>query len=190
MQRMSGIATHTRRLVDIVGQTSGSTTRILDTRKTTPLFRHMEKWAVRIGGGHNHRMGLYDMVMLKDNHIDYAGGIRAALHKTSAYLTERGMRTTMRVEIEARTLAELEEILLVCGDDKDQACVHRIMLDNFAASETRQAVERIAGRYETEASGMITEANLAEYAATGVDFISIGALTHQVKSLDLSLKAC
>ncbi len=177
MQRMSGIATLTHRYVDKI---RGYKTRILDTRKTTPLFRQYEKEAVRIGGGVNHRMGLYDMVMLKDNHIDFAGGIRNAIHQTNDYL--RANNLPLKIEIETRSIADVREVLAV-GD------VQRIMLDNFDPKDIEEAVELIKGRYETEASGGITLDNIVSYARAGVDFISVGALTHQAVSVDLSLKA-
>ena len=177
MQRMSGIATTTRRYVDLV---AGSHCKILDTRKTTPGFRVLEKWAVRLGGGVNHRFGLYDMIMIKDNHIDYAGGIKKAIDKTRAYLQET--RKQLRIEVEARDMDEVREIL-------DAGSVDRIMLDNFTPTRLKEAIALIGNRCETEASGGITEDVIAEFASTGVDFISVGALTHQVKSLDLSLKA-
>jgi nicotinate-nucleotide pyrophosphorylase (carboxylating) len=177
MQRMSGIATLTRSYCDKI---KGSNARILDTRKTTPLFRRYEKEAVRIGGGHNHRMGLYDMIMLKDNHIDYCGGITAAIQKTNSFLEEQQL--SLKIEIETRSLADVEEVLQTGN-------VHRIMLDNFSPDDLKTAVELIAGRFETEASGGINFDNIASYALTGVDFISVGALTHHAVSLDLSLKA-
>lgn len=177
MQRMSGIATVTR---EYAGRLKGLSTRILDTRKTTPGMRFLEKEAVRIGGGYNHRMGLYDMIMLKDNHIDYAGGIKVAVQKTRNYLKE--VNKSLKVEIEARSLADVKEILETGGVD-------RIMLDNFTISDTREAVKLIGGRYETESSGGITLETIRAYAECGVDFISVGALTHHIKSLDMSLKA-
>lgn len=177
MQRMSGIATLTRKYVDKLGDCP---TKILDTRKTTPLFRRYEKEAVKIGGGCNHRMGLYDMIMLKDNHIDFCGGIQAALLKAGAYVAAR--KPGMKIEIETRTLQDVEEVLKVGGAD-------RIMLDNFHPDTIKKAVHRIDGRAETEASGGIHYDNIADYATTGVDYISVGALTHQAVSLDLSLKA-
>ncbi len=177
MQRMSGIATLTHQYVDKV---RGYKTRILDTRKTTPLFRQFEKEAVRLGGGVNHRMGLYDMVMLKDNHIDYAGGIREAIHQTNDYL--RANSLPLRIEVETRSIADVREVLAV-GD------VQRIMLDNFDPRDIEEAVKLIGGKYETEASGGITLENIVSYARTGVDFISVGAITHHAVSLDLSLKA-
>ncbi|MCX7744244.1 MAG: carboxylating nicotinate-nucleotide diphosphorylase [Flavobacteriales bacterium] len=177
IQRMSGIATHTSRLVKKISHTQA---RLLDTRKTTPLFRYFEKEAVRIGGGYNHRMGLYDMIMIKDNHVDFAGGIAQAIHRVQQYLTKTGR--DLKIEIEVRNIEELNQVL-ACGG------VHRIMLDNFSPEILKQAVGQIAGRFETEASGGIDEHNIVQYAETGVDFISVGALTHQVQSLDLSLKA-
>lgn len=177
MQRMSGIATLTHQYVDKV---RGYKTKILDTRKTTPLFRPFEKEAVRLGGGVNHRMGLYDMVMLKDNHIDYAGGIRNAIHQTNDYLRANNLR--LQIEVETRSIADVREVLAV-GD------VHRIMLDNFEPRDIEEAVALIAGKYETEASGGIKLDNIVSYARTGVDFISVGAITHHAVSLDLSLKA-
>jgi len=153
---------------------------VLDTRKTTPLFRLIEKEAVRIGGGMNHRMGLYDMIMLKDNHIDYAGGIDKAIIRTKEYLKRNNMN--LKVEIEARSIEDVRNILATGGVD-------RIMLDNFSISETRSAVKEISGRYETESSGGITLKTIRSYAECGVDFISVGALTHHIKSLDMSLKA-
>lgn len=177
MQRMSGIATKTRRLADIIQTTNA---KLLDTRKTTPLLRFLEKEAVRIGGGHNHRFGLYDMIMIKDNHVDFSGGIQAAIYNTREYLDAH--RLNLKIEIEVRNADELEQVLATGG-------VHRIMLDNFTPERLARAVTRINGLYETEASGGITEDNILEYALTGVDYISSGALTHSVKSLDLSLKA-
>jgi len=177
MQRMSGIATLTRAYADRIQKYSA---RILDTRKTTPLFRRFEKEAVRIGGGYNHRMGLYDMIMLKDNHIDYCGGIEAAILTTSSYLRDNNL--DLKIEIETRSLEDVEKVLAT-------GQVHRIMLDNFVPEQISKAVTLISGRYETEASGGITLDNIEEYAATGVDFISVGALTHHAVSLDLSLKA-
>ena len=177
MQRMSGIATATRRYVDL---TSPHGCQILDTRKTTPGFRTVEKWAVRLGGGTNHRFGLYDMIMIKDNHIDYAGGIEAAINRTVDYLQE--IKKDLKIEIEARDLNEVDEILKV-------GKIHRIMLDNFSFDDLKTAVKLINGKYETEASGGITEETVADYAACGVDYVSVGALTHQIHSLDMSLKA-
>ena len=177
MQRMSGIATSTAVYVDRIKETKA---RITDTRKTAPGMRALEKEAVRAGGGVNHRMGLYDMIMLKDNHIDYAGGITTAVNRTRKYLEDNGLE--LKIEVEARNIQEVREILAT-GD------VDRIMLDNFAVSDTRDAVELIGDRAETESSGGITLANVRDYALCGVDFISIGALTHHIKSLDMSLKA-
>lgn len=177
MQRMSGIATITRRYVDAV---KGSRTRILDTRKTTPLFRMFEKQAVAIGGGFNHRMGLYDMVMLKDNHIDFCGSITNAINRTVAYLAQNNL--SLDIEVETRNLDEVTEVLAV-------GKVSRIMLDNYSPEMAALAVQLIAGRFETEASGGIRLDNIVGYAQTGVDFISVGALTHHAVSLDLSLKA-
>lgn len=177
MQRMSGIATKSNYYVHLI---KDFPTKILDTRKTTPGLRLIEKMAVKIGGAQNHRMGLHDMIMLKDNHIDYAGGIEAAINKANAYLKENNLY--LKIEIEARNLGELEEILAVGNVDI-------IMLDNFSFEDMRTAVKKIDGKYQTEASGGITEITLRDYAACGVDFISVGALTHQINSLDLSLKA-
>lgn len=177
MQRLSGIATATH---NIVSKLEGLKTKILDTRKTTPLLRELEKYAVRTGGGENHRFGLYDMVMIKDNHVDYAGGIVAAIDRVRHHFKQTGK--ILKVEVEVRNFAELRQVL-------DHGGVDRIMLDNFTVSDMRLAVEMIAGRYETEASGGITINNVREYAETGVDYISMGALTHQIMSLDLSLKA-
>ena len=175
MQRLSGIATQTHLMVQML---DGLHTQLLDTRKTTPNMRLLEKYAVHCGGGTNHRIGLYDMVMLKDNHVDFAGGIEAAIDRTQAYLTEKGK--ALKIEIEVRNLDELEQVLRHGGVD-------RIMLDNFDIPTLAEAVRRIDGRYETEASGGITEATLRAYAETGVDFISVGALTHHIKSMDISL---
>jgi len=177
MQRMSGIATATAEYVEKV---SGTKARITDTRKTTPGMRMLEKEAVRLGGGINHRMGLYDMIMLKDNHVDYAGGIGEAVHRTQEYL--RKHKLPLKIEVESRNLREVKEIL-------DAGGVDRIMLDNFTIPDTTEAVAVIAGRTETESSGGITLTNVREYALCGVDYISIGALTHHIKSLDMSLKA-
>ena len=176
MQRMSGIATTTRNYVDLV---KGLKTKILDTRKTTPGMRFLEKEAVRAGGGFNHRMGLFDMIMLKDNHIDYAGGIENAIERTLDYLRRNNKR--LKVEIEARSIDDVTRIIAKGGVD-------RIMLDNFNIIDTRKAVEMIAGRYEIESSGGITLETVRTYAECGVDFISVGALTHHIKSLDMSLK--
>lgn len=177
MQRMSGIATMTNQYVERI---KGYNTRILDTRKTTPLFRAYEKEAVKIGGGHNHRMGLYDMVMLKDNHIDFCGGIEKAIVKTNEYLQKNNL--DLKIEIETRSLEDVKRVLSV-------GKVHRIMLDNYQPTGIAEAVKMIAGRYETEASGGIQLENVEEYAKTGVDFISVGAIIHHAVSLDLSLKA-
>ena len=177
MQRMSGIATKTYHYTQLL---QGLPTKILDTRKTTPGNRLIEKWAVQIGGGVNHRMGLYDMIMIKDNHIDYAGGIENAINKVVHYLKNNNKK--LKIEIEARDLKELDEILKV-------GKIHRIMLDNFSFENLRTAVKLIDGKYETEASGGINEKTIRTYAECGVDFISVGALTHQINSLDLSLKA-
>ena len=177
MQRMSGIATSTEQYVSRI---AGTKARILDTRKTTPGFRFLEKEAVNIGGGLNHRMGLFDMIMLKDNHIDYAGGIEKAIKKTLEYL--EGTGRDLKIEIEARNLDEVTRILATGG-------VNRIMLDNFNPEDTKTAVRKIAGRYETESSGGITLETVRIYAECGVDFISVGALTHHINSLDMSLKA-
>ncbi|MBS1928470.1 MAG: carboxylating nicotinate-nucleotide diphosphorylase [Chitinophagaceae bacterium] len=177
MQRMSGIATLTQQYVK---QMQGCHAKLLDTRKTTPNFRLLEKEAVRIGGGFNHRFGLYDMIMLKDNHIDYCGGITPAIQKANAFLKENQL--SLPIEVETRSLDDVREVLRV-------GKVSRIMLDNFNPAEIAKAVLLIAGRYETEASGGITLDNIREYAQTGVDFISSGAIIHQAKSLDLSLKA-
>jgi nicotinate-nucleotide pyrophosphorylase (carboxylating) len=177
MQRMSGIATVTAEYVEKV---SGTGAHITDTRKTTPGMRALEKEAVRTGGGVNHRMGLYDMIMLKDNHIDYAGGIAAAIQRTREYLKEKGL--SLKIEVEARNTGEVREILAA-------GSVDRIMLDNFNIPDTREAVALIGNMAETESSGGITLANVRDYALCGVNFISIGALTHHIKSLDMSLKA-
>lgn len=177
MQRMSGIATMTQRFVLAV---EGTGCRILDTRKTTPGLRGLEKWAVRIGGGHNHRHGLYDMIMIKDNHVDHAGGIRKAIEAVQAYQRTKGI--ALAVEVETRNLQEVEEVLAVGG-------IQRIMLDNFEPIELRKAVAWIGEKFETEASGGITLETVRSFAETGVDFVSVGALTHSAPSLDLSLKA-
>lgn len=178
MQRMSGIATLTSRFVHAV---EGTGCKVLDTRKTTPGLRALEKWAVRIGGGHNHREGLYDMVMIKDNHADLAGGIPLAIMRVRAYLQDHD-KEELRIEVETRNLKEVEQVLETGG-------IHRIMLDNFTPELMRDAVKLINGLYETEASGGITLETARSYAETGVDFISVGALTHSVPSMDLSLKA-
>ena len=177
MQRMSGIATYTRSLVQLI---QGTKAKLLDTRKTTPNFRLAEKWACKIGGAINHRYGLFDMILIKDNHVDFAGGISAALEKAFAYNQTR--ENTLAIEIEVRNDAELDQVLRIGG-------VQRIMLDNFSPSQLRDAIRKIDGRFITEASGGINETTLRAYAETGVDFISVGALTHHIKSLDLSLKA-
>jgi nicotinate-nucleotide pyrophosphorylase (carboxylating) len=177
MQRMSGIATSTHEYAILL---KGLKTRILDTRKTTPGFRFLEKEAVSLGGGLNHRMGLYDMIMLKDNHIDYAGGIENAITKTREYLKNKNLK--LKVEIEARSIEDVRKILSVGGID-------RILLDNFSVDDTLLAVKEISGRYETESSGGINLSTIRAYAECGVDYISVGALTHHVKSLDMSLKA-
>lgn len=177
MQRMSGIATRTREYVKLL---EGTRTRILDTRKTTPGLRMLEKEAVLIGGGCNHRIGLYDMILLKDNHIDFAGGISQAIDRANKYLKDNNKN--LKIEIEVRNFDELNEVL-ASGN------VNRIMLDNFSVSDTRKAVEIIGGRFETESSGGITETTIREYALAGVDYISVGALTHSIKSLDMSFKA-
>ena len=177
MQRMSGIASQTNRLVQCVEKYGA---RILDTRKTTPGLRLLEKWAVTIGGGYNHRFALYDMIMLKDNHVDFCGGIAKAIKTTQNYLRENNK--PLKIEIEVRNIEELKEVL-DCGG------VDRIMLDNFSPSKIFEALKLIPKNYETEASGSITQNNIEEYAKTGIQFISVGALTHSVKSLDLSLKA-
>lgn len=177
MQRMSGIATSTFQYAE---KLKGLKTKVLDTRKTTPGMRFLEKEAVRTGGGMNHRMGLYDMIMLKDNHIDYSGGIENAIRKTRDYLSHS--KKNLKVEIEARNLDEVRKILDIGGVD-------RIMLDNFNLSDTREAVNLIGNRYETESSGGITLETIRSYAECGVDYISTGSLTHHIKSLDMSLKA-
>lgn len=178
MQRMSGIATMTSKYVK---KLDGTNTRILDTRKTTPGMRMMEKEAVKIGGGVNHRIGLFDMILLKDNHIDFAGGIDAALDKCHQYLKDKGL--DLKIEIEVRSFDELQQVLNHGGVD-------RIMLDNFNTEDTKKAVSMINHRYETESSGGITYDTIRDYAECGVDFISVGALTHSVKGLDMSFKAC
>ena len=177
MQRMSGIATKTNRIVKLL---DNFPTKLLDTRKTTPGLRYLEKWAVRIGGGVNHRIGLYDMILIKDNHVDYAGGITNAISAANQYLADQGRQ--LEIEIEVRDIAELNQVL-------EKGMVNRIMLDNFNFDDLRTAVKLINHRYVTEASGGITEENITEYAECGVDYISMGALTHSVKSLDMSLKA-
>ena len=178
MQRMSGVATQT---AVYVGNLEGLHTKVLDTRKTTPGMRVLDKMAVKIGGGENHRMGLFDMILLKDNHIDFAGGIRAAITGAKAYLEAKGKN--IPIECEVRSLEDIDEVFAAGGVD-------RIMFDNFTPAMTREAVEKVAGRCETESSGGITFDTMRDYAECGVDFISVGALTHQIKSLDMSLKAC
>jgi nicotinate-nucleotide pyrophosphorylase (carboxylating) len=177
MQRMSAIATKTKRFMSLL---EGTKTKVLDTRKTTPNFRAAEKWAVKIGGGENHRFALYDMIMLKDNHIDFAGGISKAIHKTLAYLNEN--RLNLKIIVEARNLDEVKQILQTQG-------VYRILLDNFDYENTRKAVQMIGSQCQIESSGNINEATLRNYADCGVDYISSGALTHSVHNMDLSLKA-
>ena len=178
MQRMSGIATMTRKYVK---QLEGTKTRVLDTRKTTPGLRMLEKAAVKIGGGVNHRIGLFDMILLKDNHVDFAGGIDKAINRAKEYCKEKGK--DLKIEIEVRNFDALRQALSIGG-------VARIMLDNFTPENTKKAVEMIGGKYETESSGGITFDTLRDYAECGVDFISVGALTHSVKGLDMSFKAC
>ena len=178
MQRMSGIATMTNKYVELL---KGTKTRVLDTRKTTPGLRMLEKQAVKIGGGTNHRIGLFDMILLKDNHIDFAGGIANAIDRCHNYLKEKNL--DLKIEIEVRNFDELQQVL-------DKGGVNRIMLDNFSVADTKKAVDIIAGRYETESSGGITFDTIRGYAEQGVDFISVGALTHSVKGLDMSFKAC
>ena len=178
MQRMSGVATQTAVYAD---RLEGLKTKVLDTRKTTPGMRVLDKMSVKIGGGENHRIGLFDMILLKDNHIDFAGGVAQALTKCREYLARTGRN--LKIEIEVRTLENIDEVFAAGGAD-------RIMLDNFSLEMTREAVKRIAGRCEIESSGGITLETLRDYAECGVDFVSVGALTHQIKSLDMSLKAC
>lgn len=178
MQRMSGVATQT---AVYVKRLEGLHTRVLDTRKTTPGMRVLDKMAVKIGGGENHRMGLFDVILLKDNHIDFAGGIEKAIRRVRDYLTERGRQ--LPIECEVRSLEDIDKVFAAGGVD-------RIMFDNFTPEMTRRAVEKVAGRCETESSGGITLDTIREYAECGVDFISVGALTHQIRSLDMSLKAC
>lgn len=177
MQRLSAVATITNIYAKAIEHTSA---KVLDTRKTTPGLRHLEKWAVTLGGGMNHRVGLYDMIMLKDNHIDFAGGIEKAITQTKAYLKETGR--DLKIEVETRSIDEVNQVIAVGGID-------RIMLDNFTTAETLEAVKLIDGRYEIESSGGITIETLKDYAESGVDFISVGALTHSAGSLDISLKA-
>ncbi|MFM1792970.1 MAG: hypothetical protein RLZZ252_1324 [Bacteroidota bacterium] len=176
MQRLSGIATQTRAVVTLL---EGTGTTVLDTRKTTPGLRLLEKWAVTMGGGQNHRIGLYDMVMLKDNHNDSAGGITAAVNRTQAYLKSNGLE--LDIEVETRNMDEVKEVLSLSG-------IRRIMLDNFSPEQCKEAVALIDGRLETEASGGITSESILSYAQSGVNFISLGSLTHSVKSLDISFK--
>lgn len=177
MQRMSGIATQTHLMVEKV---AGTKVKLLDTRKTTPGIRYMEKWAVRIGGGHNHRFALYDMIMLKDNHVDYAGGIKPAIEKANAYV--KTLDKPLKIEIEVRNETELKEVL-------ELGQVDRIMLDNFSPERIKAVINSIPDSIETEASGGITNETILDYALTGVDYISVGALTHSFESLDMSLKA-
>lgn len=178
LQRMSGIATMTNKYVELL---KGTNTRVLDTRKTTPGMRILEKQAVKIGGGVNHRIGLFDMILLKDNHVDFAGGIKNAIDRCHEYLSEKSLN--LKIEIEVRNFDELQQVL-------DRGGVDRIMLDNFSIENTKKAVCMIAGRYEVESSGGITFETIRGYAECGVDFISVGALTHSVKCLDMSFKAC
>lgn len=178
MQRMSGIATMTAKYVE---RLKGTKTHVLDTRKTTPGMRMLEKQAVKIGGGMNHRIGLFDMILLKDNHVDFAGGIANAINRCHEYLKEKGL--DLKIEIEVRNFDELKQAM-DCGG------INRIMLDNFSVENTKKAVEMIAGKYETESSGGITFDTIRDYAECGVNFISVGALTHSVKGLDMSFKAC
>ena len=178
MQRMSGVATMTHRYVE---RLEGTKTQVLDTRKTTPGMRMLEKQAVKIGGGVNHRIGLFDMILLKDNHVDFAGGICQAIDRCQAYLKEKQL--DLKIEIEVRNFDELNQVLKHGG-------VHRIMLDNFSVEDTKKAVEIINHRFETESSGGITLETLRSYAEAGVDYISVGALTHSVMGLDMSFKAC
>jgi nicotinate-nucleotide pyrophosphorylase (carboxylating) len=177
MQRMSGIATQTNKYMK---QLNGYKTKVLDTRKTTPGMRMLEKLAVKLGGGENHRIGLYDMILIKDNHIDFAGGIEKAITSVKEYLIKS--KKNLKIEIEARNLSDVKKILEIGG-------IHRIMLDNFDQADTRKAVRLINGKYEIESSGGITIDSLRDYAKCGVDYISVGALTHQIRSLDMSLKA-
>lgn len=178
MQRMSGIATMTNKYVE---KLRGTNTHVLDTRKTTPGMRMLEKQAVKIGGGMNHRIGLFDMILIKDNHVDFAGGITNAIDRCHKYLEEKGLK--LKIEIEVRNFDELQQVI-------DHGGVDRIMLDNFSVADTKKAVQIIAGRFETESSGGITFDTIRQYAECGVDFISVGALTHSVKGLDMSFKAC
>lgn len=178
MQRMSGIATMTHKYVE---RLKGTKTHVLDTRKTTPGLRMLEKQAVKIGGGMNHRIGLFDMILLKDNHVDFCGGITNAINRCHQYLKEKGL--DLKIEIEVRNFEELAEAMQ-CGG------INRIMLDNFSVADTKKAVEIVAGKFETESSGGITFDTIRDYAECGVDYISVGALTHSVKGLDMSFKAC
>lgn len=177
MQRMSGVATKTHGIVELL---KGTNTKVLDTRKTTPGMRYLEKLAVKIGGGVNHRFGLFDMILIKDNHVDYSGGIKQAIQNTKGYLQKTGKK--LAIEIEVRNLDELQQVL-------DEGGIDRILIDNFDLENLSKAVDMIGGKYETEASGGITIDNIRQYADCGVDYISVGALTHSVRSLDLSLKA-
>jgi nicotinate-nucleotide pyrophosphorylase (carboxylating) len=177
IQRLSGVASQTAKYVQVL---EGLHTKILDTRKTTPGMRLLEKWAVKIGGGANHRIGLYDMILIKDNHVDFAGGISSAISRTKSYLAKNNL--SLKIEIETRSIDELKQVLEIGGVD-------RIMLDNFSPDLLREAVALINGRFETEASGGITLQTLRSYAETGVDYISSGALTHSVKAMDLSMRA-
>lgn len=177
MQRMSGIATKTKHLQDLC---KGTKARVIDTRKTTPGFRFFEKWAVVIGGGANHRYGLYDMILIKDNHVDFAGGIEQAINSAATYLKKN--KKKLAIELETRSISDVQRVLAL-------GKVQRIMLDNYSVADTRKAVKLIKGQYEVESSGGINEKTIAAYARCGVDFISVGALTHHVSSLDLSLKA-
>jgi nicotinate-nucleotide pyrophosphorylase (carboxylating) len=177
MQRLSGIATQTNKYVE---QLHGYKTKVLDTRKTTPGMRLLDKWAVKLGGGENHRIGLFDMILIKDNHIDFAGGIENAIRSAQRYLKLKNK--DLKIEVEARSIDDIIKIMDIGG-------IHRIMLDNFDVETTRKAVKIIAGKYETESSGGITIDTLRDYAKCGVDYISVGALTHQIRSLDMSLKA-
>jgi nicotinate-nucleotide pyrophosphorylase (carboxylating) len=177
MQRLSGVSTQTKKYVDLL---QGTNTKILDTRKTTPGMRLLEKYAVKMGGGENHRIGLYDMILIKDNHIDFAGGVIAALDKTNTYLKEKGK--DLKIVIEARTMDDIAKIINYGG-------VFRILIDNFTPEETKEAIKLINGKCKTESSGGITLETIRAYAEAGVDYISVGALTHQIRSLDMSLKA-
>jgi len=177
MQRMSGVATLTSKYVN---QLHGLKTKVLDTRKTTPGMRLLDKWAVKLGGGENHRIGLYDMILIKDNHIDFAGGIENAINAAKSYLKQKNK--DLKIEVEARSIADVEKIIHMGG-------IQRILLDNFDVETTKNAVKLIDGKYETESSGGITLSTLRDYAKCGVDYISVGALTHQIQSLDMSLKA-